>query len=979
MNRKHLIATAALVILAANCRDATAPDPSIQSPSPRLPVDAGWTIARLDCTVSVGNGSLDCREQNGATSTPGGPSLVIYGASQVKLANTNVVSDTIAELFSTDVTVQNLRTTAIGTVDGTTQAFMKVFFHSGPSVTAYKTAGDTGTVTVSNPDGVCNCSAASQPYHAYSEILQPQQVSAAKRWEWRVPRTVDRFGFTVFVFTRYVGEPHVPIVAPDTVPESIYTASKIVYGDTLDSGAFLRDIVLIMFHPDATAEDRLVAVNRTNGRVIGGRRFPGGDGIYFVRVTDNGTPSNLHEALNRLRVLPQVAYAGPEYVETEDYGAEYVRPNDATTGWQPNDWNLNPDSTAGLNWGLEAISAPWAWGCTTGDSSVAVAVVDDGFYSNPDVKTTNTGYQWSPATLHGAMVSSVLAARGDNAEAMAGVIWDVDLRHYNLARTGGGIFGLSGTYAAVAKAMTSGARVVNLSRGARYTDAQGQRRAPMNIRADSAQARSMGRALATTLTLALPFSADPLIVISAGNQGVNAFFNGYALASESHPNRVLVVGAVEQTTPGMGDYLGSYTRAIFNPGGINKGSNWGQLVDVTAPGRNVGGMSNSTLPESVSGTSFAAPMVSGIAGLVWSLDPRLTAQQVRQAIIDGAARGGRKVINGPYFDEAHFGGVMMVNAYESLRIAAERPGAGLCGNPVWQDSTGAVFAQRGAGWLGTTEPLYVEPSAGLSPQHRTRSTRSTNGVAWAYRNAQWNFGTTSAPEDNATNASKAAHSHDGELVFTVIKSTGANSRYDELFEIKMNGQVLTTIQGPRINLMPSVNRCVAWLTSGTEWTDCVEQYPTFSGRVTSSFSLAYSPARREVVLSVGRDSTVQAIETPFVFYGGYYQRNHSYERRSFGTHTYFIPVDSVAKWRVTHTPIYDVKNVGFSEDGRHMVRRRSDRFTTTGYTPLGTTTAGHVACDVQYMEVQPNQLIGIFSTPVVVGRNLCLPGATFAP
>ncbi len=669
MNTARLpaLAVAAALLALGGCRDALSPD-TLRPASPQLPADAGWSIAQLDCTVDVqGGAGIDCKEP-GLVGGPGGPSLVIYGTNQVKLTSSNVVSDTIAETFSMDVTLQNLRTTAIGTVNGTTPAFIKVFFHTGPTPTAYKVPGDTGTVFVRNPDGYCNCSSADQPYHAYPQILQPQEVSSAKRWEWHVPRAVQSFGFTVLVFTRYVGEPEVPAVAPATVPASIYNPAKVVYGDSLDAGAFLRDIVLIMFHPSATPEDRLVAVNRTNGRVIGGRPLAGGDGIYFVRVTDNGTPSNLHEALSRLSVLPQVAYAGPEYVEPEGGGGDHVLPNDSVLGWSV-EWELHPDSARGLNWGLEAIAAPRAWACTTGDSSVAVAVVDDGFYGSSEISPTNTGYQWEPATYHGSRVASVLAARGDNGEGMAGVMWDTNLRLYNVSRPGGGLIGLSGTYASVALAMRSGARVINVSRGARYKSASGEDRWPEHTRADSAHARRIGGGLATVISLALPFSNDPLFVLTAGNHGANAYFNGYPIAASSHPNRILVVGAVQRTDTGLGDYQGSFTRAIFSPSGPFKGSSWGQLVDVAAPGRDVGALSESLIPGTVSGTSFAAPLVSGIAGLVLSLDPRLTAHQLRQAIIDGAGRGGRKVINGPYLDSANFGAVMMAKC---LRVTSYR-------------------------------------------------------------------------------------------------------------------------------------------------------------------------------------------------------------------------------------------------------------------------------------------------------------------
>lgn len=64
-----------------------------------------------------------------------------------------------------------------------------------------------------------------------------------------------------------------------------------------------------------------------------------------------------------------------------------------------------------------------------------------------------------------------------------------------------------------------------------------------------------------------------------------------------------------------------------------------------------------------SGTSMASPHVAGAAALIWSLAPNATAQQVRQALLDGAVDLGA-----PGFDTAY--GFGLVNAYNSARRLA---------------------------------------------------------------------------------------------------------------------------------------------------------------------------------------------------------------------------------------------------------------------------------------------------------------------
>jgi subtilisin family serine protease len=111
-------------------------------------------------------------------------------------------------------------------------------------------------------------------------------------------------------------------------------------------------------------------------------------------------------------------------------------------------------------------------------------------------------------------------------------------------------------------------------------------------------------------------------------------------------------------------------------------SNWGRgQVDVFAPGDAI----LSTVPanryERNSGTSMAAPVVSGVAALLMAYFPTLTAPQVKQIILDSATRYADQMVAKPgtenetirFGDLSTTGGI--VNVYAAFRMA-ERMTAG---------------------------------------------------------------------------------------------------------------------------------------------------------------------------------------------------------------------------------------------------------------------------------------------------------------
>jgi len=95
------------------------------------------------------------------------------------------------------------------------------------------------------------------------------------------------------------------------------------------------------------------------------------------------------------------------------------------------------------------------------------------------------------------------------------------------------------------------------------------------------------------------------------------------------------------------------------------------------------------------GTSFSAPAVTGIAGLLLSQVDTLSAVTLRQLIIDGANASGRVA-----------GGFPIVDARKSLELLSARMRSPLCGNRVWSEP-GSIVIQRGAQQERVTIPQHT--------------------------------------------------------------------------------------------------------------------------------------------------------------------------------------------------------------------------------------------------------------------------------
>lgn len=248
-------------------------------------------------------------------------------------------------------------------------------------------------------------------------------------------------------------------------------------------------------------------------------------------------------------------------------------------------------------WFARRVRAPRAWDTTIGASGPVVAVLDTGVqFSHPDLSGrllsghdfVNNDSNPVDDNGHGTAVSGVVAGAGMNGVGVAGMCWRCRVLPLKVANSQGNVR-WSNVVAAIVWAADRGVAAINMSFGG-----------PVGS-SSAADAITYAR------------NRGVVVIAAAGNNGSSAKFYPAAL-----PGVISVAGT--NTT----DNLYSW-------------SNRGSWVKLAAPGCTWTSRKGSTW-SSFCGTSAAAPVVAGIAGLVRANRPNATRAQVEAALLSTAAR-----------------------------------------------------------------------------------------------------------------------------------------------------------------------------------------------------------------------------------------------------------------------------------------------------------------------------------------------------
>ena len=360
--------------------------------------------------------------------------------------------------------------------------------------------------------------------------------------------------------------------------------------------------------------------------------YPGG--VSFVRVPKGMSIFKISRKLNATGLFKYI-YPMSNRIVSEDY-----TPNDTEYGDQ---WHLNQNNDAD-------IDAPEAWNLTTGNSNLVIAIQElDGFdLTHPDLSQNvispyNAFLDVYDAQFldnvhtHGTRVAGCSSAVTDNNMGMSGVAFNLKVMPIILTA-----------------AASNSVNALTLQRAGDHIMANGNVVAVSNSWSGSSYDAAEDEQFQRMRTLSRG-GLGSVILGSTGN---------YSNMQIRYPACYKNIVGVGRTTESDFRY---------------SSSNYHDSVDVAAPGSNiptldiVGAVGAAGNYTTASGTSFSTPITAGVIGLMASINPNLTGQELK----DYLEQSCEKVGNYPYYP--YFGrsngiwnnelGYGRVNAFYALLLA----------------------------------------------------------------------------------------------------------------------------------------------------------------------------------------------------------------------------------------------------------------------------------------------------------------------
>ena len=428
------------------------------------------------------------------------------------------------------------------------------------------------------------------------------------------------------------------------------------------------DQIIIKYHDDqvtiiaqAAEAAQMARLSAQAGVALTYFRSMSGD-AHVLRLPARMPVAEVERIAARLSALPEVEYAEPDYIMQP-----LLVPNDPEYS---NQWHY---------YEAYGINLPQAWDISTGNPNIVVAVIDTGhrphvdlasriiggydFISNPLVANDGDGRDADPqdpgdwitsaesssgyfagcpvtnSTWHGTHVAGTIGAVTNNGQGVAGVNWQVKLLSMRVLGKCGG------TTSDIADAMrwAAGLSVTGI---------------PANLHPAKVLNLSLGGSgpCPTTYQSAINDvnNAGGIVVVSAGNSNTDA-----SNARPANCNGVITVGATNR----------SGVRTFY--------SNYGSVVDISAPGGDGDGLVLSTSNAGTqspttdnyaykAGTSMAAPHVAGVASLIVGWNPTLNWSQVENILKNTAKPFGP----GHTCTGTTTCGAGIVNAYAALKAVS---------------------------------------------------------------------------------------------------------------------------------------------------------------------------------------------------------------------------------------------------------------------------------------------------------------------
>ena len=409
--------------------------------------------------------------------------------------------------------------------------------------------------------------------------------------------------------------------------------------------------VIVRFKPGVSLSQIRAIAAAKNDRVVDEDESV--SGLTFIDDLDNADPAA--DARDYGSMTDLVMYAEPNQiiqlddptagdrtydVDRNQYDAD--RPNDPQFIDQ---WALNNEGQNGGKKGAD-IRALDAWRKTRGSADVVVAVLDTGVdYKHVDLRANmwtrpDNVPQYQDDELgsfddfhgfdiddkigdpmddngHGTHCAGIIGAEGDNAEGIAGINWKVKIMPLKFLGRGG----YGSTKAAI--------EAINY--------AIDRKKHGVNIRVINASWGSTQSSKALEDAIRAAGDAGILFVAAAGNSSTDNDKRPHYPSNYDLPN-VISVAALDNA-----DTLASF-------------SNFGaKTVHIAAPGKGIVSTWLNDQYREASGTSMAAPQVSGVAALIIASQPNISLAKLRERLlksVDKIDALNGKILSGGRVDAA---------------------------------------------------------------------------------------------------------------------------------------------------------------------------------------------------------------------------------------------------------------------------------------------------------------------------------------
>jgi subtilisin family serine protease len=395
--------------------------------------------------------------------------------------------------------------------------------------------------------------------------------------------------------------------------------------------------VFAVIEPSATVGGVNAALRAAGARIVGG--IPGrsgtAPGVLALRL-ETLSHTALAPVLASLRATPGLRVVTRDVVLRSDAVTRIGAVN-----WA---WDREPNTDFGT-WGLTAIRVPQLWNLNAqlaaASAQVSLGVLDEGFHLDHEDLAGRITADGTPRTAtHGTQVSGIIAAGFNNGKGTDGVTPFARLVGRAIDFVGRDKQVTLGTATwGLADLVRNHPELVAVNVSVGYNWSAGA--APRDTRNDQearALADAQGRAVRGALEAIGAETPLPVIVASAGNDSrllpdQEARFSS-PFANAALEQGVAAIIVVESDSARMASGTVDYVRSDFsNTGG-----------HLSAPGSRITGPTSApSAYGAASGTSFAAPLVTGVIGYLFGLEPllprpTLTTNQLRDLLQEAANR-----------------------------------------------------------------------------------------------------------------------------------------------------------------------------------------------------------------------------------------------------------------------------------------------------------------------------------------------------